>query len=321
MPSRASPDEALATASTSVGLDSDGAQLLYSRANAVYKLARLPIVARLRYAPGSAAWLDRLSGSVRVTAWLNTLGFPTVRPLDVDQPAAVRGYLVTFWHYLEATGPPWEDVGSLGRLLHQLHQLPKPPLRLPLASPLSSLPEDTERCEWLTSTQRSWLLARYHELRHQYADATWTLGCGLIHGDAYAENLIHTRDRVVLSDWDSVSYGPREQDIVPESIRHRFGRPKAEWDQFCAAYGVDPGDLPGLAVLRQMRELRTLAPYIRSTSRPQAQAEVNRRIADLMSGTQHEPWQPLNLAPDHRRSSGSNSLPPPGPSGRSTSIY
>ncbi len=79
---------------------------------------------------------------------------------------------------------------------------------------------------------------------------TWTLGSG----DMYAENLIHTRDRVVLSDWDSVSNGPREQDIVPASIRYRFGRPRAEWDQFCAAYGVDPGDLPGLAVPRPMRE-------------------------------------------------------------------
>jgi len=45
-----------------------------------------------------------------------------------------------------------------------------------------------------------------------------------------------------------------------------------------------------------MRELRTLSLYIRSTGRPPAQAEVTRRIADLMSGTQHQPWQPLNLA-------------------------
>ena len=29
----------------------------------------------------------------------------------------------------------------------------------------------------------------------------------------------------VLSDWDSGGHGPREQDIVPASILHRFGRP------------------------------------------------------------------------------------------------
>jgi hypothetical protein len=49
-------------------------------------------------------------------------------------------------------------------------------------------------------------------------------------------------------------------------------------------------------VLRQMRELRTLGPYIRSTGRPQAQTEVSRRITDLMNGMQSEPWRPLNLA-------------------------
>lgn len=296
MTSRASPVEALVAACASVGLNGEGAQILHDLANSVYKLARKPIVARLRYAPPPSPWIDRLSVSVHVTAWLNTLGFPAVRPLDVEQPVLAHGYLVTFWHYLEATGPPWEDVDSLGTLLRRLHTLPHPPLSLPTASPLGSLPEDTERCPWLTAAERSWLLARYQDLRHEYADTSWALGCGLIHGDAHAGNLIHTSDQVVLSDWDSASYGPREQDIVPTSIRYRFGRPMAEWDQFCVAYDARPADLPGLAVLRQMRELRTFGPYIRTTGRAEAQTEVCRRIADLMSGTQTEPWHLLNLA-------------------------
>jgi hypothetical protein len=294
--SRALAVEALDAACASVGLKADGARVLYDRANTVYKLVRQPIVARLRYAPAPSPWTNRLLASVRVTAWLNTLGFPTVRPLDIEQPITMHGYIVTFWHYLDATGPPWEDVNSLGRLLRQLHELPTPPEHLPAVTPLGSLPDDTERCAWLTDTQRSWLLSRYQELQHEYADTTWSLGYGLIHGDANAENLIHAREQIVLSDWDSVSYGPREQDIVPTSIRYRFGHPKAEWGQFCAAYGVHPSDLPGLTVLRGMRELRSLGPYMRTTDHPQAQAEVRRRIADLMNGTQSEPWRSLNLA-------------------------
>lgn len=294
--SRTSPVEALCAASASVGLNGDGAQVLHGRANSVYKLARQPIVARLRYAPAPSPWANRLLASVRVTAWLDTLGFPAVRPLDIEQPVTVHGYLVTFWHHLDATRPPWEDVNSLGHLLRQLHKLPTPPEHLPAATPLGSLPDDTERCAWLTDTQRSWLLSRYQELQHEYADTTWSLGCGMIHGDANPENLIHTREQTVLSDWDSISYGPREQDIVPTSIRYRFGHHKAQWDQFCAAYGVHPSELPGLTVLRQMRELRTLGPYIRTTDSPKAKAEVTRRIAHLMSGTQTEPWRSLNLA-------------------------
>jgi len=59
---------------------------------------------------------------------------------------------------------------------------------------------------------------------------------------------------------------------------------------------VNPDDLPGLALLREMREVRTLVPYVRSIDNPAAQAEVRRRIDDLMSGTQEEPWHALNLA-------------------------
>ena len=297
MPSRASPTAALSAACTEVGLDPAGAEVLHDRANTVYKLAGRPLVARIRYTRGSAALMEKLTTLVRVTAWLHELGFPTVSPADVEQPVAAHGYVVTFWHYLAVTAPPWEDVTSLGHLLRRLHRLDlAPPVKLPETSPLGSLPEDTERCDWLTASQRSWLLGRFEELQRHYDSATWTLGMGLVHGDAYAENIIHTSDSAMLSDWDSVSYGPREQDIVPTSIRHRFGRPASEWHQFCAAYGVDPDELPGLAVLRQMREIRTLVPYIRSTGKPAAQAEASRRIADLMSGTQPEPWQALNLA-------------------------
>jgi Ser/Thr protein kinase RdoA (MazF antagonist) len=293
---RTSPQDALSAACARAGLDASDASVLYDRSNTVYKLAGEPVVVRLRYAPGSAAWRDRLAISVQVTGWLHEQGFPAVRPLDVAQPVEADGYLVTFWHFLPASGPPWEDVESLGQLLRRLHGLGDPPAELPSARPMSSLREDAERCDWLTDEQRSWVLSRAEELTRQYDDAAWTLGCGMIHGDAYADNVIHTRDGAVLADWDSVSYGPREQDIVPASIRHRFGRPLSEWHQFCAAYGVDPDHLPGLAVLRQMRELRTLVPYIRSTGKPEVQAEVTRRIADLMSGTQPEPWQALNLA-------------------------
>jgi hypothetical protein len=44
-----------------------------------------------------------------------------------------------------------------------------------------------------------------------------------------------------------------------------------------------------------MRELRSLSPYIRSRD-PAARAEVTRRIADLTSGIQDQPWTALQIA-------------------------
>jgi hypothetical protein len=294
---RAAPAAALAAACTAVGLNSEHAEVLYDRANTVYKLAGVPIVARVRYAHGSRLMLQRLTTSVQVTAWLHGQGFPTIAPIDVQQPVETDGYIATFWQFVNATRPAWEDIESLGRLLRRLHEIQTPPIRLPPASPLGTMIDETMRCSWLDEPRKSWLLHRLNEVQCRYeAETNWTLGCGLIHGDAYAENLIHTSNGPVLGDWDSVSYGPREQDIVPTSIRHRFGRPAAEWAQFCAAYGVDPHDLRGLALLQDMRELRTLVPYIRSIGNPAAEAEVRRRIDDLMSGTQRERWHALNLA-------------------------
>ena len=49
-------------------------------------------------------------------------------------------------------------------------------------------------------------------------------------------------------------------------------------------------------VLRAMREVRTLVPYIRGPGQPAARAEVTRRIDDLTTGTQQKPWTALNLA-------------------------
>lgn len=296
MADRVSPADALGLACAAVGFRSAGAEVLYDRANTVYKLAGQPVVARLRYARGSRVLMERLTASVYVTAWLHEQCFPTVTPVDVQQPIEADGYIATFWRFVEATKPPWEDVESLGRLLRRLHSIGMPPVHLPAASPLGTMVEDTTRCSWLDENRKPWLLGRLEELQRRYDATTWTLGCGLIHGDAYAENLIQPAGGPVLGDWDSVSYGPREQDIVPTSIRHRFGRPAVEWGQFCAAYGVDPGDLPGLALLREMREVRTLVPYVRSAGNRAAQAEVRRRIDDLMSGTQKEPWHVLNFA-------------------------
>jgi aminoglycoside phosphotransferase (APT) family kinase protein len=235
------------------------------------------------------------TASVQVTAWLNTIGFPAVTPLEVSQPVTAQGFVVTFWHYVHELPRPSDDIPVLARLIRQLHDLPAPPIQLPQTNPLGSLRADADRCDWLTGTQRSWLLARCDELEHQYRQATWTLGRGLLHGDAYTDNLIYTTSGAVLADWDSVSYGPREQDIVPARMRYRFGDPPAQWDQFCDAYGIDPARLVGLPVLVQMRELRSLSPYIRS-GRPAARAEFTRRITDLITGTQDRPWSVLNLA-------------------------
>ena len=49
----------------------------------------------------------------------------------------------------------------------------------------------------------------------------------MIHGDAWWGNLLRDGDRVVLADWDNVSTGPREIDLIPTLQAPRFGLPEA----------------------------------------------------------------------------------------------
>jgi Phosphotransferase enzyme family len=75
-------------------------------------------------------------------------------------------------------------------------------------------------------------VAAYGQLRFQ-------LPAGMIHGDAYRGNLLRDGQRVVLADWDAVSTGPREVDLIPTLQATRFGLPDEQRDAFVAAYGQD----------------------------------------------------------------------------------
>jgi hypothetical protein len=105
-------------------LDARDARLIRLFATAVYHLPFEDAVARI--APlTSASSVTRLATSVRIARWLTETAFPTVQPLQVDQPVISHGCVVTFWRYLPQEGPA-PDPADLAFLLRQLHQLGPP---------------------------------------------------------------------------------------------------------------------------------------------------------------------------------------------------
>lgn len=289
----------LAEICRAVGLDYAEARLLHARANHTYHLPHASVVVRLRQTRGSAEWLRRLNSAVQATAWLVGRRFPTVEPWPTSSPVVtVDGWTGTFWRYLPAdTTLAPANPADLAELLHELHNQPSPPVRLEPTNPLGALLADLGHSdEVLTRTERSWLQARAAKLIEQYPQTPMPLGRGTIHGDAHTGNLFPTSGRFVLGDWDSISYGPRAQDLVPtlDGVRH-FGQPQSDWDQLCAVYGIaaDVEHHPGMQLLGAVRELRSLAAYIRSApGRPDIQAELNKRIHGLMEGTSDQ-WQAI----------------------------
>jgi Phosphotransferase enzyme family len=158
--------------------------------------------------------VTRLATSVAITRWLAGIEFPAVAPLPVDQPVTSQGCAVTFWRYLPQHLPE-PGPADLGHLLRRLHQLEPPPVPLPAYRPLASLPRRIEASHAISDDDRAWLLVRCPQLVRAYHRLSFPLPAGMIHGDAWRGNLLRGQNRVVLADWDAVSTGPRETDLIP----------------------------------------------------------------------------------------------------------
>jgi aminoglycoside phosphotransferase (APT) family kinase protein len=122
------------------------------------------------------------------------------------------------------------------------------------------------------------LLYAYHQL-------SFGLPEGMIHGDAWWGNLLRDGARVVLADWDNVSTGPREIDLIPTLQAPRFGLPERERDAFIAAYGHDIRGWAGYPVLRDIRALSTMSALLRDAhENPAAYDQLQVRLTSLRSG-------------------------------------
>ena len=137
----------------------------------------------------------------------------------------------------------------------------------------------------INEEERGWLQTRCKQLLTAYRGLSFQLPAGLIHGDAWRGNLLRDGKRVVLADWDTVSIGHREIDLIPTLQAPRFGLREGERDSFIAAYGRDIRAWEGYPVLREMRELSTLSAILRDGhTDPAAKRELVIRLRSLRSG-------------------------------------
>jgi len=257
----AAAESALRHAVRHSGLDARGTRLIRLFATAVYHLPAADAVARIALA-ALPETVTRLAISVQVTRWLTGIGFPSVEPLPIEQPVTTDGCVVTFWRYLPQDGPD-PVPADLGRLLRRLHGLGPPPVALPAYQPLVSARRAIASSRAIEEGDRAWLGERCGQLLDAYNQLSFQLPAGMIHGDAYRGNLLRDGQRVVLADWDAVSTGPREVDLIPTLQAARFGLPYIQRDAFMAAYGQDIRSWDGYKVLRDIRELSTLTALLR----------------------------------------------------------
>jgi hypothetical protein len=281
--------DALREACSVAGLRSDDPILLHKHATSVWLLRDRGVVARISFA---VDYRHRSARAVTVTRWLDRHGFPAVQPADVEQPVDIGQMSVTFWQYYPQDNRGTPSATHLGQLIRELHQLPNPPVEVHPYQPLTHLGISLQANPPLSDEDRSWLTQRRADLVDRYAKIDTALGVGFIHGDAYPGNTLWDADIVRLSDWDEIALGPRELDLVNTHQGARVGRSKKERDAFTEAYGWDVTAWPGFPLLREMRDLHTLAAYIDRAAAGDGSAaeELDHRIATIRRGDADARW-------------------------------
>lgn len=274
------------------GLDSDGAVLVRLGEHAVYRLHGGVVVRVAR----TAAYLRDAQKEIAVARWLEAVGVPAVRVVDLDQPVVVDGRVVAFWGAV-ADGDEYGTPVEVAELLRQLHGLEAPSgLELPELRPFARAERRIEAAPGLAAGDRMFLRDRLAELRERYAGLDFALPGGVIHGDASVGNVLRDRTgRPVLIDLDGIAIGPREWDLTLTATYYdSFGwHTREEYAQFVEVYGFDVMAWSGYPVLRDIREFIMVTWLGQKTGDGgKVDAEVAKRIAALRDGGSRRDWQP-----------------------------
>lgn len=280
---------ALGAVCAAAGLDPTGAQLLRLTNNAVFRLARHPVVVRI---VASRALRHRVEKVVRVATWFAEHDVPAVRLFSgVEQPVRVAGHVATLWDTVPIGGaqPGGRD---LARLLRRIHELPVPTFPLPAWHPLDDVRRRVDEAEGLADADRTFLLRRCDEVERRISGLEFVLPSSLIHGDAHLGNLIPSPAGPVLCDFDSSCVGPPEWDLTPLAVGVvRFGEPADRYRELVGTYGLDVTKWDGFPVLREVRELKLITsvlPIMRS--HPGVRPELLRRLDDFTRGDTSARW-------------------------------
>jgi Ser/Thr protein kinase RdoA (MazF antagonist) len=294
-------DAALAIACRDNNLDLADARLIHHYSNAVYLLPAVPAIARI----ATGANPVRLRANQTVTSWLGQQGFAATTPLPGTELVEVDdATTVTFWTYYPQPEPGAAaplTSGHLGTLIKALQQTGEPPNELADWKALESLERalgSAAAAAALTPAEHDWLRRQIADTRAELADLTWPLGRGLIHGDAWAGNLLWDTtiqpNQAILCDWDSVSHGPREVDLIPTwHAAARYGRDETWIQAFVAEYGYDLRDWDGYDTLLRMRDLAQIPGPLRRSANPPHAAALRQRLAAIQSGDRAATWVAL----------------------------
>jgi aminoglycoside phosphotransferase (APT) family kinase protein len=281
--------DALTLACQRADLSAERAELIRLGSNAVFRLDADTIA---RVAP-SAACGDNAARQVEVSRWLSSVGFPTVRVVDVEQPVEADGRVVTFWKSV-APETVYAPIGDVAAVIRRLHELPPPDFVLPELRPFGALGESVPSFDGLDPEDAAFLSGRFEWARRTFSMLTFPLGYGVVHGDANVGNVLVDEDgQAVLIDLDNFSLGPREWDLIQTALfADRLGwHTKQEYRTFVEVYGYDITQWDGYEALADVREVAMTTWMAKKAAHDQgAAAEAHKRITAMRTGGSRRDW-------------------------------
>lgn len=276
------------------GLSADGARLLRLGSNAVYRLAA-PVVARVARPDAD---IEATRRTVAVARWLESVGYPAVRAIDIDQPVMTNGHAVTFWEAVSDDGSEYAPIAEVAEVIAQLHKLAPPEyLRLPALEPFENAGIRIASSEWLNHDDREYMTGELARLQGEYDRLAFALPRGVIHGDANIGNVLQDeRGNPVVIDLDSFAIGPREWDLIQTALfyDHYGWHTREEYGTFTRVYGYDIMQWPGYPVLANVREFIQVTWMIQKAGESgKTAAEARKRVNALRSGGSRKDWLPF----------------------------
>lgn len=288
-----STEAVLRTACTKAGLDPTGATLIRLGENALYRLDRHPVIARI--ARTMDYWPDA-EREVAVAAWLTTERYPGARTAVsiANQPIESRGNPVTFWDLIDGTAAGPKDLVVLASLLRRLHGLAAPSgFRLPDVNLLNRVERRVARAP-ASPADKDFLLNLCSELESRIRLLSFHLPATAIHGDAHIGNVMLRSGQPVLIDFERFSWGSPEWDLAVTATEFRTAGwwTQRHYDAFAEEYGYDVTSWDGFSTLRATHELKMTTWLMQSVGQS---AEVRReylsRMETIRSGRTLEKWR------------------------------
>jgi Ser/Thr protein kinase RdoA (MazF antagonist) len=282
--------EALEAARTVLGsLGAPDAETVLARfgQNALYAVPELRLLLRVARPTTAPKKITRMVAFARA---LSAAGMPTALPADrsdIEQPIILPGGIVSLWDLYDVDPGCQVSPADLGGMLRRFHDT---------AAPLEDLVEPWEPLAMirarLAAAERDGidgallepLLGQLQFLESALPDLVSRLGVGVIHGDAHFGNVLCLPGHDLrIIDFDEISIGPREWDLVPALVtRRRFTMSATDYRSFVDGYGYDISTSPDALTFIALREMGMTTWLLQQYGADDLiDAEIRHRIATI----------------------------------------